>query len=123
MLLTVFVHCASVFRDTLFCYTYPSFVSNVFVAAMVSVEDVSARLREFMRIQQIANEGFAPNAERQDFINTGLREANIELSQRVDVLEARTAKLEEDDVERVGAELPEIKGLQDQVGIPEAPCA
>ena len=86
---------------------------KVFVAAMVSVEDVSARLDEFVRGQQILNEGFAPNAERQDEVNTELREANIKLSQRADELEAKTAKLEEEDVERVGAESPEIKGLQE----------
>ena len=68
-----------------------------------------------MRSQQIAIEGFAPNAERQDVINIELRKANIEPSRRVDVLEARMAKLEEEDVERVGAESPEIKGVQDQV--------
>ena len=82
---------------------------------MVSVEDDSARLDSFMRSQHIANKGFAPNAERQDVINTELRGANIEMSKRMDGLEARTAKLEEEDVERVGAESPEIKGLQDQV--------
>ena len=38
-----------------------------------------------------------------------------QLREKVDELKSRTAKLEEEDVERVRSESPEIRGLQDQV--------
>ena len=81
---------------------------------MVSVEDVSVRLEESVRDRQILNEGSAPNAGHQDEVNTELREANVSLSQRVNECEAKTAKLEEEDLARVGVESPEFKELQDQ---------
>ena len=94
---------------------------------MVSVEDVSARLNEFMRNQQLANDRFEPHGERQDVTNTELREASIELIKRTAKLEedaakteTGTARLEEPlafQVERIGGESQEIRELKENMAI------
>ena len=60
---------------------------------MVSVMEVSARLDEFIRTQEIANASFAPDRAHQDIINTVMRE-------RVDELEAKVVTLEDQDLAR-----------------------
>ena len=83
-------------------------MSKVFIAAMVTVADVAARLDEFMRVHEIANEGFTPDREAQYMINTEVRGKIVEL-------EARLKESESAEAEHVGdAQLQEIKDLQEK---------
>ena len=75
---------------------------------MMTVAGVAARLDEFMRVQEIANEGFTPDREAQAMINTEVRGKIAELQTRVKELESAEA-------EHVGdAQLQEIKDLQEK---------
>ena len=75
---------------------------------MVTVADVAATFDEFMPVQEIANEGFTPDREAQDMVNTELRGKIVEL-------ETRVKELESPEAEHAGdAQLQEIKDLQEK---------
>ena len=59
---------------------------------MVTVADVAAKLDEFMRVKEIANEGFTPDREAQDMVDTEMRGKIVDLETKVKELESAEAE-------------------------------
>ena len=93
---------------------------QVFVAAMVSVEEVNTQLEEFIRNQQLANERFEPDGEQQDIPNNKFETKIAKLEEDAVKTEMRVARLEESlafQEERIGGKSQERKELKENMAI------